>query len=309
MRPMIFRGGLAQTRYAVVTSFGHTTIPTYQAMSSTELTRLLPVDMRYSSRTKAGVRPGCTPLRAEAKAVYKLVRTSRLYEQIVQQIEGSIVKGDLKAGDQLPAERELAQRFGVSRTAVREAVKALREKGLVEAYSGRGTFITDGTTQAVRQSLDLMAKIGQPEGSTHLAEVRAILEPEIAALAAVRIQEPELTTMREAVAVMDRAGQDPETYIEADLDFHLALAEGAANPLILSLLDSIVGLLREQRLRIFRVPGGPERGQFHHKRILEAIERHDVEKARGAMRAHLLQVRDDSQAPTEKQGVGKPGTH
>ena len=101
--------------------------------------------------------------------MYKLVRTSRLYEQIVQQIEESIVKGDLKPGDQLPAERELALRFGVSRTAVREAVKALREKGLVEAYSGRGTFITDGTTQAVRQSLDLMVKIGQPEGSSHLA--------------------------------------------------------------------------------------------------------------------------------------------
>ncbi len=243
------------------------------------------------------------------KTLYKLVRTSRLYEQIVQQIEESIVKGDLKAGDQLPAERDLAQRFGVSRTAVREAVKALREKGLVEAYSGRGTFITDGTTQAVRQSLDLMVKIGQPEGSTHLAEVRAILEPEIAALAAVRIQEPELSTMREAVTAMDRAGQDPETYIEADLDFHLALAEGAANPLILSLLDSIVGLLREQRLRIFKVPGGPERGQIHHKRILDAVERHDAEKSREAMRAHLLQVRDDSQTSTSKRAPGKQSTH
>jgi GntR family transcriptional repressor for pyruvate dehydrogenase complex len=237
--------------------------------------------------------------------VYKLIRTSRLYEQIVQQIEESIVKGNLKAGDQLPAERDLAQRFGVSRTAVREAVKTLREKGLVEAYSGRGTFITDGTTQAVRQSLDLMVKIGQPEGSTHLAEVRAILEPEIAALAALRIQEPELATMREAVAAMDRAGSDPETYIEADLDFHLALAEGAANPLILSLLDSIVGLLREQRLRIFKVPGGPERGQVHHKRILEAIERRDEEKARQAMRAHLGQVRDDSRDTVAKRAPGK----
>jgi len=118
--------------------------------------------------------------------VYKTVRTSRLYEQIVQQIEESILKGALKAGDQLPAERDLAQRFGVSRTAVREAVKALREKGLVEAYSGRGTFITDGTSQAIRQSLGLMVKIGQPSGSVHLAEVRAILEPEIAALAATR---------------------------------------------------------------------------------------------------------------------------
>ena len=268
-------------------------------------TRHLPVDMRYSSRTIAGLWAGCASPQAGGKIVYKLVRTSRLYEQIVQQIEESIVKGDLKAGDQLPAERDLAQRFGVSRTAVREAVKALREKGLVEAYSGRGTFITDGTTHAVRQSLDLMVKIGQPEGSTHLAEVRAILEPEIAALAAARIQEPELATMREAVAAMDRAGQDPETYIEADLDFHLALAEGAANPLILSLLDSIVGLLREQRLRIFRVPGGPERGQIHHKRILEAIERHDAEKARDAMRSHLSQVRDDSQAPTAKRVPGK----
>jgi GntR family transcriptional regulator, transcriptional repressor for pyruvate dehydrogenase complex len=263
------------------------------------------MDVRYSSQTIAVVPAGSSPRRAGGRTVYKLVRSSRLYEQIVQQIEESIVKGDLKPGDQLPAERELAQRFGVSRTAVREAVKALREKGLVEAYSGRGTFITDGTTQAVRQSLDLMVKIGQPEGSNHLAEVRAILEPEIAARAATRIQESELATMREAVAAMDAAGQDPDAYIEADLDFHLALAEGAANPLILSLLDSIVGLLREQRLRIFQVPGGPQRGQIHHKKILEAVERHDVEGARLAMRDHLEQVRDDSQPSGAKHTGGR----
>src|SRR3974390_2415427 len=90
------------------------------------------------------------------KLVYRAVKVSRLYEQIVQQLEESILKGQLKPGDQLPPERDLAQQFGVSRTAVREAVKALREKGLVEAYTGRGTFITDGTTQSVRQSLYLM---------------------------------------------------------------------------------------------------------------------------------------------------------
>jgi GntR family transcriptional repressor for pyruvate dehydrogenase complex len=241
--------------------------------------------------------------------VYKLVRTSRLYEQIVQQIEESILKGTLKPGDQLPAERDLAQRFGVSRTAVREAVKAMREKGLVEAYSGRGTFITDGTSRVIRQSFDLMVKIGQPEGSTHLAEVRAILEPEIAALAATRSQESDLATMREAVAVMERAGQDADAYIEADLDFHLALAEAAANPLILALIDSIVGLLREQRLRIFEVPGGPERGQVHHKRILEAMEKRDADKAREAMRAHLEQVRQDSQASSTKRAPVKQNAH
>src|SRR6201984_1703370 len=149
------------------------------------------------------------------KPVYKAVRTSRLYEQIVQQIEESILKGALKPGDQLPAERELAQNFGVSRTAVREAVKALREKGLVEAYSGRGTFITNGTSQAIRQSLDFMIRVGQADGSANLAELRTILEPEIAALAATRAEEQHLSAMREAVAIMDRNLRDPDAHVEA----------------------------------------------------------------------------------------------
>jgi GntR family transcriptional regulator, transcriptional repressor for pyruvate dehydrogenase complex len=231
-----------------------------------------------------------------ATPLYRVVRTSRLYEQIVHQVEDSILKGQLKPGDQLPAERELALRFGVSRTAVREAVKTLREKGLVEAYSGRGTFVTNGTSQAARQSLDLMIRISLQEGSANLMELRLVLEPEIAGLAAPRIEEQLLSTMREAVATMDRSLQDRDAYIEADLDFHLALAEAVGNPLILSLLDSIVGLLREQRSRIFNVGGGPQRGQYHHQRILAAIERRDAEAAREAMRAHLNQVFEDSSA-------------
>jgi GntR family transcriptional repressor for pyruvate dehydrogenase complex len=234
--------------------------------------------------------------------VYRAVKASRLFELIVQQVEDSITKGQLKPGDQLPAERDLAQRFGVSRTAVREAVKTLREKGLVEAYSGRGTFVTNGTSQAIRQSLDLMIRINKQEGSANLAELRLVLEPEIAGLAAERIEDQLLSTMREAVAVMDRNLHDPDSYVEADLDFHLALAEAAGNPLILSLLDSIVGLLREQRSRIFNVDGGPERGQFHHKRILVAIEQRNSEAAREAMRAHLKQVLADSSSLVNTAG-------
>jgi DNA-binding FadR family transcriptional regulator len=102
---------------------------------------------------------------------------------------------------------------------------------------------------------------------------------------------------------MDRQRLEPEAYIEADLDFHLALAEAAANPLILSLIDSIVGLLREQRIRIFQVDGGPDRGQVHHQKILEAVEARNPNRARDAMRAHLRQVRADSSvAPS----VAKP---
>src|SRR5882757_3466669 len=207
--------------------------------------------------------------------MYKIIRASRLYEQIVQQVEESIHKGALKPGDQLPPERELAEQFGVSRTAVREAVKTLREKGLVEAYPGRGTFITDGSSNTMKQSLHRMMRSGN-EGFAFLAEVK------------------------EQVEVMDASKSDPDAYIEADLDFHLALAEAAGNPIILSLIDSIVGLLREQRIGIFQVKGGAERGQYHHKKILEAIEHRDSAGAREAMKAHLKQVREDSRnAPSE----------
>jgi GntR family transcriptional repressor for pyruvate dehydrogenase complex len=108
------------------------------------------------------------------------------------------------------------------------------------------------------------------------------------------VDEEMLSAMREAISIMDAARKDSEAFIEGDLDFHLALAEAAGNPLILSLIDSIVGLLREQRTRTYFVDGGPERGQYHHRRILEAMEHRDAVGAREAMRAHLLQVREDS---------------
>lgn len=225
--------------------------------------------------------------------MYKVVQSSRLYQQIVRQIEDSILNGDLKAGEQLPAERELAQQFGVSRTAVREALKTLSEKGLVEAYPGRGTFVTNETSRSMRNSLGRIIRTGSSEGAVQLVEVREILEPGIAALAAQRADEDGRTAMREAITVMD-AALDAEGFIEGDLDFHLALAEAAGNPLILTLIDSIVGLLREQRMRTYYIEDGPKRGQYHHKRILEAIERSDPQGARDAMCAHLRQVREDS---------------
>src|SRR3989304_2293358 len=207
--------------------------------------------------------------------MYPAVRASRLHQQSVEQIEQSIRSGQLKPGDQPPAEPDLAERLGVSRTAVREAVKALCEKGLVEALPGRGTFVIDATSQVVKQSLDLLINNSTVEGLAHLEDVREIFEPEIAARAATRAEPKQLSAMRDAIAAMERSLDDPGAYIEADLDFHLALAEGAQNPLVLTLIDSIVGLLRVQRTPRFHAPQGPPRGQLHHRRILEAVENHD----------------------------------
>lgn len=231
--------------------------------------------------------------------MYLPIQTERLYEQIVSQIEQRIVAGDLKVGDQLPSEKELAEQFAVSRTAVREAIKALREKRLVEIRPGRGTFITNDAPEAMRHSLGLLMKFGSANGIAHLVEVREILEPEIAALAARRVTDEQIGAMREAIAVMDTALDNAEVFVEADLDFHLAMAEATQNPIIPSLMDSIIDMLREQRKRTGVTRGGLERGQYHHKQILEAIIRRDPDASRQAMQLHLQQVRDDSKASAE----------
>jgi DNA-binding FadR family transcriptional regulator len=226
---------------------------------------------------------------------YEAIQSERLYEKIVEQIQRRIMAGELKVGDQLPAERELAEQFRVSRTAVREAVRALSEKGFTQVRPGRGTFIINDTSQAVRDSLRMVMEMSLAEGTRDLVEMREIFEPEIAALAAARASEEQIVAMQEAVAEMDTSLAEAESFIEADLDFHLALAEASQNTLIPALIDSIVDLLREHRMRIFRTDGGAQRGQFHHKQILEAIKRRDPQAAREAMRAHLRQVREDTE--------------
>jgi len=230
--------------------------------------------------------------------MYLPIQTERLYEQIVVQIENRIMTGQLKLGEQLPAERELAEQFAVSRTAVREAVKILREKGLIEIRPGRGTFVRNGTTGAVRQSLGLLMKFESGKDLVNLVEVRELLEPEIAALAATRISDEYISAMAEAIQTMDTALENVDVFVEADLDFHLALAEGTQNPIIPILMDSIIELLREQRKRTGLADGGLGRGQTHHKKIMAAILQRDPQAARQAMQDHMQQVRDDSELST-----------
>ncbi len=233
--------------------------------------------------------------------MYEPIQTGRLYKQIVEQIERRIVAGDLKVGDQLPPEPELARQFTVSRTAVREAVKALCEKGLIEIRPGRGTFVINEGPD-MRHSLGLLIKLDSAEGSRSLVEVREILEPEIAALAAMRITDEYIATLQDAVATMESALDNVEVFVEADLDFHLALAEATQNLIIPALIDPIIDMLREQRKQTGKASGGLRRGQFHHKKILEAVIRRDPAAARLAMQQHLEQVRKDSKALPANMG-------
>lgn len=225
--------------------------------------------------------------------MYQEIQHGRLYEKIVDQIERRILNGDLEPGDKLPSEPELARQFCVSRTAIREAMKALSQKGLIVVQPGRGTYVIDSTSSAMRNSIDLFVKIGSIDGIVDLLGVREILEPEIAALAANRALPDQIAEMKEAVEAMDNALDNPEAFIEADLDFHLALARATHNTLIPVLIDSLVALLREHRKRAASVKGGIERSQPYHKEILRAVIEKDPDLARETMRRHLIQARNE----------------
>jgi GntR family transcriptional repressor for pyruvate dehydrogenase complex len=245
----------------------------------------------------------------EEGPMYEPVGRAKLFEQIVEQIQGRIVRGELRAGDRLPPERALAVAFGASRTAVREALKTLAQMGLIEMAPGRGTTVADNTTHAMRSSLGLLLRVNQLHGPQNLVELREIIEPEIAALAAQRADPGQVAALRAAVETMDLSLCSAPEYIRADNQFHRTLAQATGNPLILSLVDSIVDLLSEQRAHIFRVDGGPERGQVYHKALLQAVQRRDADAAREAMRAHLAQVRADvsGASPAPAPSPAPPG--
>lgn len=218
----------------------------------------------------------------------------RLYEQLAGRIRSQVIDGDLSAGDKLPNERELADKFGVSRTVVREALKTLKQEGLIEVRPGTGTFVVDATGEALTQTFGLMMSIGKEKSLLDIVEIREILEPEIAALAAERATPEHIEAMERAVQLMDANLDDISEYARKDHSFHLELAKATGNNIIPRLIASIVDLLQELREKIALVEGARERGQQHHRRIIDAIKAKDGTSAKIAMQEHLQQVRQDS---------------
>lgn len=230
------------------------------------------------------------------------IRGSRLYEQVVDRLSEQIFDGSLRKGDQLPNERALAEQFGVSRTVIREAMKTLANRGLVEVRTGQGTFVVDDTAGALSNSIQALMRIGN-DGSRlrELVELRELLEPGVAELAARRADLSDIEEMQAMIEEMDSHMDDETAYIRADNRFHQRLATASRNRLVPRILNSVVDLLNELRGQIFKIEGGPQRGQIHHRSILAAIRDRDAPAARLAMQDHLAQVKRDSEASARKR--------
>lgn len=230
------------------------------------------------------------------------VKRTSVGEAVIAEIRDAIARGDLKPGDQLPPERELAARLGVSRLAMREGLKVLEAMGLVEARQGEGTFVCRPDAQKMLDPL--VANMLETAQLLELIEARTVLEVELAGLAARRASTEQREKMADCLRRMEEALVTGGDYLPADIAFHEQVLEAAANRILAQVYSNITGLIDHLRLRTYTVPGSGERAVASHKQIFEAINAHKEPAARRAMRAHMKNVQFDVEQVI-KQGVPK----
>lgn len=224
----------------------------------------------------------------------------RLIDRVVAEIERRIISGELAPGTKLPPERELAETLGVSRTVLREAVRILAAKGLLETQHGVGTTVRALTSQHVFEPLDLYLRTqeGGAISFQHLHQVRSMLEMEIVGIAAESATDEEITKLRSVFESMVEADGDVGLLAVRDTEFHRTLAEMTHNPLLLVLMDSIRELLREY-IALVTVYLDPREDNIRlHEMLFERIEARDRDGARAAMQANLDQMQHNTEMYT-----------
>jgi len=241
---------------------------------------------------------------AKADGLFQTVpRELTLSNRVTGEIEALIVQNRLQPGDRLLAERELARQFGVSRTVIREAVRALTAKGLLEVHPGSGTIVRAPTAQNVSQSMTLYLRGSQSQHDFgKVLEVRSLLEVEIAGFAAERRTADDIDRM---IATLQRIDQvvTREAFVSWDMEFHLLLAQATHNELFTLLLDSVTEAMRQLRELAFDITGAPTRAYKYHHAILEQVKIGDRKGARQAMREHLAEAEVSLKQAMALQGV------
>ncbi|MGI6297928.1 MAG: FadR/GntR family transcriptional regulator [Saccharofermentanales bacterium] len=214
------------------------------------------------------------------------VKRSRLYEEIVKQLTDLINSGDLKPGDRLPTERALAAELRVSRTAIREALRALELMGFIESRVGEGTFVREITMRNVIEPFStLLSQDVQLVGD--LIEVRMILEPEVARLAARRVTPEKAEVIEAALETMAAEIASDQLGIVGDNAFHDALAAATENNALSRILNLCSDLMQSSREAALSSMKDRRVGLAHHQEIYNAVIERDEELAASLMRHHL----------------------
>jgi GntR family transcriptional repressor for pyruvate dehydrogenase complex len=217
------------------------------------------------------------------------IKRRRLHQDIVEQLHKLVRQGALKHGDRLPSEREMAEQFNVSRSSVREAIRSLELQGLVVSKPGAGTFIN---TENLDSMVALIASTLSSGEDTlqDIFEMRHLLEPQIAALAAERATREEVQGMREILEEQQQQIARGESGVEADTAFHFALASATHNSALVKVVSAVEDILERSRDRSLQEPGRPQRSLTSHGQILQMVQAGDAAGARQAMEHHLTVV-------------------
>lgn len=224
---------------------------------------------------------------------YQPIARRKVYELIAEQLTSQISSRALNPGDVLPPERELTQFYRAGRSSVREALRMLESRGLIRP-AGNGSFAVADYRNPLNHSVRLLLTLDEAT-MRDIYEVRRILECEAAALAAERREEADLARMATAIEDMAVGLEDPigDRYIEADLRFHLAIAEAARNRLLLHNMHALRDVIRRALASIYHFPSSPRSSLEKHRAIQAAIGDRDADRARNEMRAHLSRVESD----------------
>ncbi|GLY95295.1 FadR/GntR family transcriptional regulator [Actinoplanes sp. NBRC 103695] len=215
-----------------------------------------------------------------------------LTDEAINKIKGMVTSGELGPGDRLPKEADLAERLGLSRNSLREAVKALSLIKILDVRQGDGTYVTSLAPNLLLESLSFVVDFHRDDTVLEFMEVRRILEPAAAALAAERMTAEQLTGLRK---VLGDLGPDPsvEALVANDLEFHRLIAEGAGNSVLCSLIDGLSGpTVRARVWRGLTQDGAVDRTREQHQTIVEAIEGRNADLARSWTTVHIAGVED-----------------
>lgn len=221
-------------------------------------------------------------------------RTKSLVERANEQLEALIVEGTLSPGELLPPERKLGEMLGVSRTVVREAVRLLTARGLLEVRTGSGTYVRALGASIIHDSVDLLLR-AKRLSAEQIYEVRRVLEITVAGLAAERASREEIAALESEVAPLQQSNAPASEYAQHDFKFHIGLAESTHNALFLALVNSVSAVTIRTMQQMYAVdyqktPPPWRVTLVEHSAVLERIRRRDAEGARRAMAEHMDQA-------------------
>lgn len=221
--------------------------------------------------------------------MFSPIKNTKVYEQVIDQIKDMIVEGALKKGDKLPSERELVEHLQVSRTSIREALRALQIIGLIECKQGEGNYIRENFENSLFEPLSIMFML-QESSPEEIIEVRKIIEVETAAIAAQKITNEQLDNLDILITALKSCNNENDN-VKIDKKFHYEIAQASRNFLIVNILNTISSLIDSfiegARKKILINEQNKEVLAKQHEDIYEALKSRNSKKAAEAMRKHL----------------------